>query len=122
VLVLGHDIDALLGRSLGGILGGGGSGFHAALAVVGLRECMVRAWMGKESTLGLCAVVILAVVLSPGRSSLEGESRVTTTLKSLASSVPVVDCEVATPVERSRAWSPASVTWPLKTLPAGRPR
>ena len=33
----------------------------------------------------------------------QGASRVTTTLKSLASSVPVVDCEVATPVERSSA-------------------
>ena len=59
--------------------------------------------MGSESTLDLCAVVILAVVERPGRSSSEGVSRVTTTLKSLASSVPVVDCEVATPVERSRA-------------------
>jgi hypothetical protein len=27
------------------------------------------------------------------------------------------DCDVATPVVRSRAWSPTSVTWPLKTLP-----
>jgi hypothetical protein len=64
---------------------------------------MVSAWMGSESTLGLCAVVILAVVESPGRRSLDGLSSVTTTLKSLASSVPVVDCEVATPVERSSA-------------------
>ena len=78
---------------------------------------MVSAWMGSESTLALCAVVILAVVERPGRSSSEGSSSVTTTLKSLASSVPVVDCEVAMPVERSRAWSPTRVTWPLKTLP-----
>jgi hypothetical protein len=56
--------------------------------------CMVSAWMGSE-TLDLCAVVILAVVERPGRSSSEGLSSVTTTLKSLASSVPVVDCEVA---------------------------
>ncbi len=33
---------------------------------------MVRAWMGSESTLVLCAVVILAVQESPGRSSSEG--------------------------------------------------
>ena len=72
--------------------------------------------MGRASTLGLCAVVILAVQERPGRRSSEGLSRVTTTLKSLASSVPVVDCEVATPVERSSAWSPTRVTWPLKTL------
>ena len=64
---------------------------------------MVRAWMGRESTLDFCAVVILAVVERPGRSSAVGSSSVTTTLKSLASSVPVVDCEVAIPVERSRA-------------------
>ena len=56
---------------------------------------MVSAWMGKETTLSLCAVVILAVVDRPGRSSSEGASSVTTTLKSLASSVPVVDCDVA---------------------------
>ena len=59
--------------------------------------------MGSASTFDLCAVVILAVVERPGRSSSVGVSSVTTTLKSLASSVPVVDCEVATPVERSSA-------------------
>ena len=46
-----------------------------------------------------------------------GLSSVTTTLKSLASSVPLVDCEVATPLERSSAWSPTRVTWPLYTFP-----
>ena len=51
--------------------------------------------MGSESTLALCAVVILAVVERPGRSSLETVSSVTTTLKSFASSVPVVEVEVA---------------------------
>jgi len=52
------------------------------------------------------AVVTLAVQERPGRNSRNSSavlSRVTTTLKSLASSVPVVDCEVATPVERSSA-------------------
>ena len=44
-------------------------------------------------------------------------SRVTTTLKSLASSVPVVDWLVAIPVVRRKAWSPTSVTWPLKMRP-----
>ncbi len=46
----------------------------------------------------MCAVVILAVQERPGRRSILVGSSVTTTLKSLASSVPVVDCEVATPV------------------------
>ena len=54
-----------------------------------------RAWMGMVRALGLCAVVIFAVVERPGRSSSRSTpgsgSRVTTTLKSLASSVPVVD-------------------------------
>ena len=71
------------------------------LSVAG--SCMVSAWMGSESTLVLCAVVILAVQESPGRNSLPGSSSVTTTLKSLASSVPEVDCEVATPVERKQS-------------------
>ena len=66
--------------------------------------------MGSETTPVLCAVVILAVQESPGRSCLVGSERVTTTLKSLASSVPVVDCEVAMPVERNSAWSPTRVT------------
>ncbi len=60
------------------------------------------------------AVVILAVAERPGRrSSLFWPgtmSRVTTTLKSLASSVPVVLWLVAMPVVRRRAWSPTSVT------------
>ena len=63
--------------------------------------------MGMVRASGLCAVVILAVQERPGRSSswllISLASRVTMTLKSLASSVPVVDCEVATPVVRSRA-------------------
>ena len=73
--------------------------------------------MGMVRTLGLLAVVIFALQERPGRRSLGGLSRVTTTLKSLASSVPVVDCEVATPVVRRRAWSPTSVTWPLRMRP-----
>jgi hypothetical protein len=63
--------------------------------------------MGRVRVLGLSATVILAVVERPGRRSSRWAtgvwSRVTTTLKSLASSVPVVDCEVATPVVRSSA-------------------
>jgi hypothetical protein len=63
--------------------------------------------MGIESVLGLWAVVIFAVEERPGRrSSMETPgvgSRVTTTLKSLASSVPVVLWLVATPVVRSSA-------------------
>ncbi len=55
----------------------------------------VSAWMGRARTSFLWAVVILAVVEKPGRNSFEGVSRVTTTLKSLASSVPLVDCRVA---------------------------
>ena len=46
--------------------------------------------MGMVRALGLWAVVILAVAERPGRRSSEAWSRVTTTLKSLASSVPVV--------------------------------
>ncbi len=59
--------------------------------------------MGMVRVSGLCAVVILAVQERPGRRSSLTGSRVTTTLKSLASSVPVVDCEVARPVVRRRA-------------------
>ena len=93
-----------------------GEGFFSA----GSR--WTSAWMGMVRALGLAAMVILAVVERPGRSRRGGcragvWSRVTTTLKSLASSVPVVDCEVAMPVVRSRAWSPTSVTWPLKVRP-----
>ena len=58
---------------------------------------------GRATTSFLWAVVILAVAESPGRSSEEGLSRVTTTLKSLASSVPVVLWLVETPVERRSA-------------------
>src|SRR5580698_2278880 len=64
---------------------------------------IVSDWIGSASTLALCAVVTLAVQERPGRNWSFGSSIVTTTLKSLASSVPVVDCDVATPVERSRA-------------------
>ena len=46
---------------------------------------MVRAWMGIARTLLRTAVVIFAVVDRPGFSSSEGSSKVTTTLKSLAS-------------------------------------
>ncbi len=56
-------------------------------------------------------------VESPGRRSSQVLVSVTTTLKSLASSVPVVLWLVAMPVERRIAWSPTSVTCPLKTLP-----
>ena len=44
-----------------------------ALSVAG--SCMVSAWMGSESTFGLCAVVILAVVERPGRSSSDAARR-----------------------------------------------
>src|SRR5579871_2948475 len=64
---------------------------------------IVRAWMGSDSTLDFEAVVIFAVVERPGRISSVGVSSVTITLKSFASSVPVVDWEVAMPVERNRA-------------------
>ncbi len=60
--------------------------------------------LGGGGEAGAQLVVVVAVTLS----------MVTTTLKSLASSVPVVDWLVATPVVRSSAWSPTSVTWPLK--------
>ena len=64
---------------------------------------MTNAWMGIVNASALRAVVIFAVQERPGRRSTLVGSSVTTTLKSLASSVPVVDCEVATPVVRSRA-------------------
>ena len=57
---------------------------------------MVSAWMEWRRYSSLCAVVIFAVAERPGRRSSEGWSRVTTTLKSLASSAPVVDWLVAT--------------------------
>ena len=78
---------------------------------------MAKAWMGIANTFCRRAVVIFAVAESPGRSSGGGLVRVTTTLKSLASSVPVVLWLVAIPVERRMAWSPTSVTCPGKTFP-----
>ena len=78
---------------------------------------MAKAWMGIANTFCRRAVVIFAVAESPGRSSGGGLVRVTTTLKSLASSVPVVLWLVAIPVERRMAWSPTSVTCPEKSLP-----
>ena len=67
-------------------------------------------------TFFLVSVVIFAVVESPGRRFSGGLSTVTTTLKSLASCVAIVCCEVETPVERTTALSPISVTRPLKAL------
>ena len=45
-----------------------------------------------------------------------GPASVTTTLKSLASSLAAVCCEVETPVERTIALLPISVTIALKVL------
>ncbi len=60
--------------------------------------------MGSESTLALARRSDLGRAWR-GRVAVRSvsPSMVTTTLKSLASSVPVVDCDVATPVERSSA-------------------
>ena len=62
------------------------------------------------------AVVILAVVDRPGRKSSGGSCKVTTTLKSLASWLAEIRCEVATPVERTMALLPISVTTAVKGL------
>ena len=60
--------------------------------------------------------VIFAVDERPGRRLSGGFCNVTTTLKSFASCVVEVCCEVATPVERTIALSPISVTTPVKLL------
>src|SRR5271167_634301 len=62
------------------------------------------------------AVVILAVQDRPGRISSGGLSMAITTLKSLASWLDVVLWEAATPVDRTMAVSPISITCPLKVL------
>ena len=81
------------------------------------RVRMVKAWIGIVTAFWRVAVVILAVVESPGRSPGGGLSRVTTTLKSLASSVVlVVLAVVVCPVVRLTAAWPISVTRPLKVL------
>ena len=74
----------------------------------------MSAWIGIVTAPWRVAVVILAVVDSPGRKLSGGCSSVTTTLKSLASSVAMVCCEVETPVERTTALLPISVTLPAK--------
>src|SRR5260370_38678134 len=63
------------------------------------------------------AVLILAVVDRPGRTFSGGFVSVTTTLKSFASWLLVVDCVVARPEVRRTACEPISVILPLKTLP-----
>src|SRR5579863_3377275 len=73
--------------------------------------------MGTVITFFFCAVVILEVEESPGRSPSGGFCSVTTTLKSFASWLPVVDCVEARPELRSTACVPTSVTFPLKNFP-----
>src|SRR2546425_973598 len=63
------------------------------------------------------AVLIFAVVESPGRRFPGGFVSVTTTLKSFASCVLVVVCVVVSPELRRTACEPISVTLPLKTFP-----
>ena len=72
--------------------------------------------MGMVTALPRVAVVILAVVDSPGRRLGGGSLTVTTTLKSLASWLPVVVWVVARPVERTTALLPISVTSPCITF------
>ena len=74
----------------------------------------VSAWIGIESALLRVAVVTFAVVERPGRRSCGASLKVTTTLKSLASSLAVVCCEVERPLERTMALLPISVTLPWK--------
>src|SRR6516162_7795093 len=74
---------------------------------------MVRAWIGMANTPGRDAVVMRAVVDNPGSRLGGGFSIVTTTLKSLASWPPEVVWAVETPVDRSTALLPISVTTPL---------
>ena len=69
---------------------------------------MVSAWMGITSALLRVAVAIFAVAERPGRMLGGGSCKVTTTLKSLASWLVLVCCEVETPVERTIALSPIS--------------
>src|SRR5271165_6809833 len=78
-----------------------------------LRCRMVRAWIGIANELLRDAVVIRAVVDSPGRRFGGGSWIVTTTLKSFASWLLDVDWAVETPVERKIALLPISVTTPL---------
>src|SRR5499426_4712439 len=73
--------------------------------------------MGMATTFFFSAVLILAVVERPGRRFSGGISSVTTTLKSFASCVLVVDCVVAKPELRNTACEPISVTLPWNILP-----
>src|SRR3984957_17579817 len=68
-----------------------------------LRVRTASAWIGIARTFFFSAVLILAVVERPGRRFAGGLSSVTTTLKSLASWVLVVDCVVARPELRNTA-------------------
>src|SRR6516164_11046666 len=74
--------------------------------------------MGMVTAVWRVAVVTFAVVERPGRRPDGGLSSVTTTLKSLASSlvVPLVVVVVVWPVLRLTALWPISVTFPLKVL------
>src|SRR5258708_38783265 len=72
--------------------------------------------MGMLSTLLRVAVVILAVEERPGRRADGGSASVTTTLKSFASWLVAAAWEVGTPVERTMALSPISLTMPWKPL------
>src|SRR5208283_2328215 len=82
-----------------------------------LRDLTASAWIGMATAFFLSAVLILAVVESPGRKFSGGLSSVTTTLKSLASWLLVVVCVVAKPELRRTACEPISVTLPLKIFP-----
>src|SRR3569833_4508363 len=70
--------------------------------------------MGIAMTLARVAVVILPVHDRPGRISSGGLSSAITTLKSLASWLDVVLWDAATPVDRTIAVLPISITWPSK--------
>ena len=72
--------------------------------------------MGMVSTPLRVAVVIFAVAESPGRRFSGGSCSVTTTLKSFASWLAEVCCDVETPVERTMALLPISVTTALKVF------
>src|SRR5258708_17379225 len=78
-----------------------------------LRVRTASAWMGMAKTFFFSAVLILAVVERPGRRFSGGLARVTTTLKSFASWLLVVDCVVVSPEVRQAACEPVLGAVPL---------
>ena len=86
-------------------LAGGGGRLNAALALAVVHRGVVHGERldGQREHADFVGGGDLGGAGEAGAQFVGGLSRVTTTLKSLASSVPVVDWEVAMPVERSRA-------------------